>query len=310
MGATKSQLSPAVYTVEQVLKNGLRSVPSLYHSHLSIFGTTANIVKKFGFKGPTSGYSSACAAGSCSLAEAFWSVRCDEADVIVAGTSDNGIHNYLLSGLSRLGALNKRCNDSPQSASCPFDMKRDGFISADGAGCLILEELNHALSRNAYIYGELKGVSLSSESFHPSRPHPEGEGIARTMKRALEIAELEPKDIDLIHAHGTSTVEGDMSEVIAINNVFGNIKPAIISSKANYGHMMAGVGAIQSAVLLLCIKHSMIPHLINLKNPVQVNDIELDYVLEPRAKEVNAGVTNNAGFGGLNCSLVFTKYKK
>lgn len=307
LGAIKSHLGPTIYTIEAVMRDGIRGVLDSYYTHTSVFDTTANVVKYFKFKGPASGYSSGCSAGSSSIAQAFFTIQNNEADVMVAGAADHGIHPYLLNGLARVEALNKKSNDFPEKASSPFDEKRQGFVASDGAGVLILEELEHALERRAHIYGEIRGVSLYTESFHPTRPHAEGDGIGRTMKRALENSGIEPSEVDLIHSHGTSTFEGDLAEVKAMSRLFKTSRPVIISGKSNYGHMMAGVGGIQAAVLLLCMQHSMIPPILNLENPIQIDGEELNFARNLIQKEVKVGISNNAAFGGFNVTIVFSK---
>ena len=308
LGAVKSHLSPVLHILNQSIKESPRVVPAEFIKHLNIFGTSLNVLHYFDFRGPSSGYGSACAAGQCSIAEGYNSIVTDDADVMVVGNTDHGIHPYLLNGLSRLGALNKKCNDSPETASRPFDEARDGFVAADGAGVLILEELGHAQKRNARIYAELRAVSLFSESFHPTRPQLEGEAVHRTMTTGLQRAGVRPEEVGVVHSHGTSTIEGDNAEAIAISRLFAEPGPAIMGIKSNLGHMMAGVGGIQAAALILAMKHGLIPPILNLHKPLEVNGRVLDFVRTTRKGDFRFGISNNAGFGGLNCSLLFEKY--
>lgn len=308
LGAVKSHLSPVLHVLNMAIKESPRVVPAEFIQHLNIFGTSLNVLKHYDFRGPSSGYGSACAAGQCSIAEGFNSILSGDADVMVVGNVDHGIHSYLLNGLNRLGALNKKYNEDPEAASRPFDENRDGFVAADGSGVLILEELYHAQQRKAKIYAELKAISMCSESFHPTRPHLEGDGIYRTMRNVLKRAGVLPNMVGLLHSHGTSTIEGDNAEAIAISRLFPEPGPSIMAIKSNIGHMMAGVGGIQAAALVLAIKNGKIPPILNLKNPLQVNGRVLDYVTSMREKEIQYGITNNAGFGGLNCSLLFQKH--
>lgn len=309
LGGVKSHLSPLLHVTHQILKENFRVVPSEFYNHINIFMTTSNVVNAYDLRGPTSAYGSACAAGQCSIAEGFNCIQDDDADVMIVGNADNGIHSYLLNGLNRLGALNKKYADEPEKASRPFDEDRGGFVAADGSGVLVLEEYEHAIKRNAKIYAELKSISLCTESYHPTRPHLEGDGIFRTMKTVIERAGIKPEDVGIIHSHGTATTEGDSAEATAIGRLFPEPGPMIMGIKSNMGHMMAGVGGIQSAALILSLKHGIVPPILNLKNPLKIGNRVLDYVADkPREKEVRFGITNNAGFGGLNCSLLFEKY--
>ena len=308
MGSTKSHVSPAIHFINQVLKEGPRTITGEFNKHLNVFGTALNVVSHYDLRGPNSGSSSACAAGQYSIAEAFNTIKDDEADVMVAGNTDIGIHPYVIGGLSRLGALNKKNNETPELASRPFDEQREGFVAADGSGVLILEELNHAVNRGASIYGELLSVGLCTESYHPTRPHLEGDGIYRTMLTALQRANVSPDQIDLIHAHGTSTFEGDKAEAFAISKLFKDPGPCIMGIKSNMGHMMSGVGGIQAATVLLTIKYGLVPPILNLENPLTINGRKLDFVTKLREKKINYAITNNAGFGGLNSTLLFKRY--
>jgi 3-oxoacyl-[acyl-carrier-protein] synthase II len=290
-------------------KERFKFIGSELYDLIDSSSTISTISKNYDFRGPNSGYISACAAGQCSIAEGFNSIVDGDADIVLAGGNGISLNSYVVNGFNRLGALAKNFSDNPELASQPFDEKREGFVVADGCGILLIEELDHALKRGAKIYAELKSVSSIGEGFHATRPKVDGEGISRSMQQALKRAGVRPEDIDLIHCHGTSTPEGDKAEVHAMTKLFPSPGPSIMGIKGNIGHSLTGVGGIQAVTTVLAIKNSTIPPILNLKNPISVEGRTLDYVKgEPRQKEINLALTNNAGFGGFNCSLLFSKY--
>jgi 3-oxoacyl-[acyl-carrier-protein] synthase II len=309
MGGMKTQSDGIIYYHNLTAKHDNRALTKEYYDLLAVSNSTVNVIKHFDFRGPSSGYSSACAAGQCSIAEGFNSIVDGDADVILAGNTDSRLDPYVVNGFNRLGALAKNFSDNPELASRPFDEKREGFVIAEGSGVLLIEELDHALKRGAKIYAELKSVSSIGEGFHATRPKVDGEGISRSMQQVLKRAGVRPEDIDLIHCHGTSTPEGDKAEAYAMTKLFPSPGPSIMGIKGNIGHCMSGVGGIQAVTTVLAIKNSTIPPILNLRNPISVEGRTLDYVKgEPRQKEINLAISNNAGFGGFNCSLLFSKY--
>lgn len=267
----------------------------------------------FGFHGPNFTTTSACASSSHALAEAFNLIRLGKANAILAGGSESAICTSGVGGFNAMKALSTR-NDEPETASRPFSASRDGFVMAEGAGCLILEELEHAKARGAKIYGEMVGQGESADAFHITASHPEGLGAKLVMLSALEDAGLQPEDIDYINVHGTSTHVGDISEVKAIKDVFGEhaYKLNISSTKSMTGHLLGAAGAVEGMIALLSVQNDIIPPTIN--HVEGDEDPEIDYKLnftfnQPQKREVRAAISNTFGFGGHNACVVFKKYK-
>lgn len=266
----------------------------------------------FGFRGPNYTTISACASSSNALADAFNIIRLGKANAIVAGGAESAICMCGVGGFNAMKALSTR-NDDPERASRPFSASRDGFVMAEGAGCLILEELEHAKARGAKIYAEMVGEGESGDAYHITASHPEGLGAKLVMEAALEDAGLKPEDIDYINVHGTSTHVGDISEVKAIKEVFGDAayKLNISSTKSMTGHLLGAAGAIEAMVSLLAVKNDIIPPTINHDDDDE--DPEIDYNLnftfnKAQKREVRAAISNTFGFGGHNACVVFKKY--
>lgn len=267
---------------------------------------------KYGFHGPNYITASACASSSNALADAFNLIRLGKANVIVSGGAEAAICATGVGGFNAMHALSTR-NDEPEKASRPFSASRDGFIMAEGAGCLILEELEHAKARGAKIYGEMVGAGMSADAFHITASHPEGLGACLVMRNALEDAGMKPEDIDYINVHGTSTHVGDISEAKAIKEVFGDaaFKLNISSTKSMTGHLLGAAGAVEAMATLLAVKNDIVPPTIN--HEEGDNDEEIDYNLnftfnKAQKREVRAGLSNTFGFGGHNACVVFKKY--
>ena len=266
----------------------------------------------FGFHGPNYTTTSACASSSNALANAFNLIRLGKANVIVGGGAESAICSCGVGGFNAIKALSTR-NDDPERASRPFSASRDGFVMAEGAGCLILEELEHAKARGAKIYAEMVGEGESADAYHITASHPEGLGAKIVMENALEDCGLKPEDIDYINVHGTSTHVGDISEVKAIKDVFGDAayKLNISSTKSMTGHMLGAAGAIEAMACILAIRDGIIPPTIN--HDEDDNDPDIDYNLnftfnKAQKREVRAALSNTFGFGGHNCCVVFKKY--
>ena len=266
----------------------------------------------FGFRGPNYTTTSACASSSNALANAFNLIRLGKANVIVGGGAESAICSCGVGGFNAIKALSTR-NDEPERASRPFSASRDGFVMAEGAGCLILEELEHAKARGAKIYAEMVGEGESADAYHITASHPEGLGAKIVMENALEDCGLKPEDIDYINVHGTSTHVGDISEVKAIKDVFGDAayKLNISSTKSMTGHMLGAAGAIEAMACILAIRDGIIPPTIN--HDEDDNDPDIDYNLnftfnKAQKREVRAALSNTFGFGGHNCCVVFKKY--
>ena len=266
----------------------------------------------FGFHGPNYTTTSACASSSNALADAFNLIRLGKANIIVSGGAEAAICACGVGGFNAMHALSTR-NDDPEHASRPFSASRDGFIMGEGAGCLILEELEHAKARGAKIYAEMVGEGESADAYHITASHPEGLGAKLVMERALADANLKPEDIDYINVHGTSTHVGDISEAKAIKAVFGDAayKLNISSTKSMTGHLLGAAGAVEAMACVLSVKNDIVPPTII--HEEGDDDPELDYNLnftfnKAQKREVRAALSNTFGFGGHNCCVVFKKY--
>lgn len=266
----------------------------------------------FGFHGPNYATTSACASSTNALADAFNQLRLGKADVILAGGAEAAICACGVGGFNAMHALSTR-NDDPEHASRPFSASRDGFIMGEGAGCLILEELEHAKTRGAKIYAEMVGEGESADAYHITASHPEGLGAKLVMERALQDAGLKPEDIDYINVHGTSTPVGDVSEAKAIKQVFGDAayKLNISSTKSMTGHLLGAAGAVEAMASVLAVQNDIVPPTIN--HEEGDNDPEIDYNLnftfnKAQKREVRAAMSNTFGFGGHNACVIFKKY--
>ena len=267
---------------------------------------------KYGFHGPNFVTTSACASSSNALGDAFNQIRLGKANAILAGGAESAICACGVGGFNAMKALSTR-NDDPEHASRPFSASRDGFIMGEGAGCLILEELEHAKARGAKIYAEMVGEGESADAYHITASHPEGLGAKLVMERALKDAGLKPEDIDYINVHGTSTHVGDISEAKAIKEVFGDAayKLNISSTKSMTGHLLGAAGAIEAMATVLAVKNDIVPPTIN--HEEGDDDPDIDYRLNftfnrAQKREVRAAINNTFGFGGHNACVVFKKY--
>lgn len=266
----------------------------------------------YGFHGPNYATTSACASSTNAIADAFNLIRLGKADVIVSGGAEAAICGCGVGGFNAMHALSTR-NDDPQRASRPFSASRDGFVMAEGAGCLILEELEHAKARGAKIYAEMMGEGESADAYHITASHPEGLGAKLVMQAALDDAGMKPEDIDYINVHGTSTHVGDISEAKAIKEVFGDAayKLNISSTKSMTGHLLGAAGAVEAMVSVLSVQNDIIPPTIN--HEEDDKDEEIDYNLnftfnKAQKRTVRAAMSNTFGFGGHNACVIFKKY--
>lgn len=278
-----------------------RLLPDLAAGHISI---------KYGLHGANFATVSACASSANALIEGFNFIHFGKADVMVVGGSEAAICPVGVGGFEAMKALSTR-NDDPATASRPFDAGRDGFVMGEGAGCLVIEELNHAIARGATIYGEIAGSGVSGDAYHMTAPHPEGFGAALSMRRALKDAGITAEMIDHINTHGTSTQIGDITEVLAIKEVFGEhaYKISVNSGKSMTGHLLGGAGAIEAISTVLACKNDIVPPTINHFSDDPAIDPAIDFTFEkPRKRVVNYAVSNAFGFGGHNASIVFKKY--
>jgi len=268
----------------------------------------------YGFHGPNYSTVSACASSTNAIIDAFYNIRLGKAKVMVAGGSEAAITPSSIGGFNALTAISTR-NDDPQGASRPFSKSRDGFVMAEGGGCLILEELDHALARGANILCEVVGGGLSADAYHMTASHPEGLGAKLVMKRALDDAEMKPEEIDYINVHGTSTPVGDISESKAILSVFGDhaYKLNISSTKSMTGHLLGAAGAIEAIATILSVVNDIVPPTINFHEGDE--DENIDYKLnftfnKAQKRKVNAALSNTFGFGGQNASIIVKKFAK
>jgi len=264
---------------------------------------------EFGLRGPNMCIVTACATSNNAIGESWRMIKFGDADIFLAGGSEASIVELGLAGFSAMKALSRR-NDEPERASRPFDRDRDGFIMSEGAGVVVVEELEHAKKRGAKIYCELAGYGLSADAYHMTAPPEDGEGAARAMQLALNHARITPGDVDYINAHATSTALGDISETHAIKKVFGQFakKVSISSTKSMTGHLLGGAGAVEMAICALSIRDGIIPPTTNLENQDPLCD--LDYTPNTaREKKVRVAMNNSFGFGGHNATLVATAFQ-
>ena len=266
------------------------------------------ISMEFGLQGPNFCIVTACATSNNAIGESWRMIKFGDADIFLAGGAEASIIPIGLAGFSAMKALSTR-NDEPKRASRPFDRDRDGFVMGEGAGVVVVEELEHAKARGAKIYCELTGYGLSADAHHMTAPPPDGEGAVRAMRMALDHAKTTPDQVDYINAHATSTGLGDICETRAIKTVFGDYanKVSISATKSMTGHLLGGAGAIETAACALAIRDSVIPPTINLENPDP--ECDLDYTAKvAKQKKVHIAVNNSFGFGGHNATLVVAEY--
>ena len=291
---------------KKLLERGPSRISPFFIPGLIVNMAAGLISIRYGCKGPSSAPATACATGAHAIGDAFKVIQRDDADIMFAGGSEAVITPLAVGGFAAMRALSTR-NDDPQHASRPWDLNRDGFVMGEGAGILILEELEHARKRDATIYCELTGYGMSSDAYHITSPAEDGSGMIRVMRAALRDAKLQPADIDYINAHGTSTPVGDKTETIAIKGVFGEdaSKVAISSTKSMTGHLLGAAGGLEAAIAAMTIKTGIIPPTINYQTPDP--ECDLDYVPNTaRQKTIRNVLSNSFGFGGTNASLIFS----
>ncbi len=274
-------------------------IPDIAAGHISM---------QYGFKGPNYCTVSACATGNNNIIDSYLLIKNDLADRMIAGGSEASINEIGIGGFNANRALSTR-NDTPETASRPFDATRDGFVMGEGAGALLLEELEIALRRNAKIYAELVGIGLSADAHHITAPHPEGAGAILAMEMAIKVAGISPEDIDYINMHGTSTPLGDIAETKSIKKVFGDYayKMNLSATKSMTGHLLGAAGAVEAIATILAIVNDKIPPTINFQNPDP--ECDLNYTFnKPQERIVNYALSNAFGFGGHNTSVIFKKF--
>jgi 3-oxoacyl-[acyl-carrier-protein] synthase II len=290
-------------------KSGPRRISPFFVPGNIINMISGNLSIKYGFKGPNFAIVTACATGTHNIGDAARMIQHGDADVMIAGGAERCTSSpTAMGGFISAKALSRR-NDNPQAASRPWDRDRDGFVLSDGAGVVVLEELEHAKARGAKIYAELIGYGMSGDAYHMTTPSPGGEGAARCMKNALRDAGLNADQIDYINAHGTSTPAGDLGETQAMKTALGDhaYKVAVSSTKSMIGHMLGAAGGIEAVLTALSIKNQIAPPTINLEN--QDPECDLDYVPNTaRDMKIEYALSNSFGFGGTNGTLVFKRY--
>jgi 3-oxoacyl-[acyl-carrier-protein] synthase II len=293
----------------RLLKKGPAKVSPFCVPRLMANAASGNIAIHFGARGPCFCVTSACASGNHTIGEAFWNIASGRSDVAITGGSEAAVTPIGLGSFCAARSLSLR-NDTPAIASRPFDRDRDGFVLAEGAGILVLEDYEHAKQRGATIYAELLGYAATDDGYHITAPLPDGAGAAMAMKLALADAKINPEDVDYINAHGTSTELNDIAESTAIRAVFGEqaYKVPVSSTKGCLGHMLGATAAVELIVAVKAINESIIPPTINLDNQDERCDLKMDYVpLKARETKVGIAISNSFGFGGHNACLVVGK---
>lgn len=309
VGAGIGGLNTIYDNCAELYANGPRHISPFFIPKAIINMAAGNISIKYGLKGPNISVVTACASAAHSIGEAARLIQHGDADIMVAGGAEGAVGKIGVAGFCAMKALSTR-NDNPTAASRPWDKDRDGFVMAEGAGILILEEYEHAVARGAKIYAEVAGYGLSGDAYHITAPAPNGEGGMRAMQAAIKDAGLQPSDIDYINAHGTSTGLGDMGELNAVKTLFSGTNACMSSTKSMTGHLLGAAGAVESIFCVMAIRDGIVPPTINLENPEEeVGDFNL-VPNKAQQKEVNVALSNSFGFGGTNASLVLKKFEK
>ena len=290
-------------------REGHRGISPFFIPRSLINLATGSAAIRYGAQGPSLVVATACAVGNHAIGEAFKAVRYGDADVILAGGAEASIHPLSLTGFGNMKALSRR-NDSPGTASRPFDAERDGFVMSEGAGVVVLETLDGALARGARIYAEVVGYGATTDAHHITAPAPGGDGAVRCMRRALEVADLRPEDVDYINAHGTSTPTNDRTETQAIRTCFGPHadRLAVSSTKGVTGHLLGAAGGLEGVFVARALHEQVIPPTANLTTPDP--DCDLDCVpLTARPSDIRVALSNGFGFGGTNAVLAFKRWE-
>jgi 3-oxoacyl-[acyl-carrier-protein] synthase II len=297
-----------IYETSQILKEkGPRRVSPFFIPAALINLASGHVSIKYGFRGPNHSVVTACATGSHAIGDAARMIMLEDADVMVAGGAESTINRLGIAGFAASRALSTSFNDDPPAASRPWDKARDGFVMGEGAGILVLEEYEHAKARGAKIYAEVIGYGMSGDAHHITAPAEDGNGGFRAMQAALKRAKLEPKDIDYINAHGTSTPLGDEIELGAVKRLFGEhaYELTMSSTKSATGHLLGAAGAVEAIFSILALRDQVAPPTLNLDNPSEGCDIDLA-PKQAKPRKIRNVLSNSFGFGGTNASLVFT----
>jgi 3-oxoacyl-[acyl-carrier-protein] synthase II len=295
--------------VQKLLAEGVRRVSPFLVPKMIPNLAAGNVSIRFKAKGPNIALSTACAAGAHAIGIAYRTIQLGEADLMAAGGTEAAVTILTLTAFYRMGALALGYNDRPEAASRPFDVNRCGFVMSEGCGILVLEELEHALARNADIYGEIVGFGMTGDAHHITDP--DQEGARRCIQLAMKDAGVEPRDIGYVNPHATATPVGDRNESQALKEIFGNVASGLLVSgtKSMTGHLLGAAGAVEAIFSILSIKHGMVPPTINLEN-VDPDCVGLDYVIgQARAADIRYALSNSFGFGGTNAALVFKRFE-
>ncbi|EAR96536.1 3-oxoacyl-(acyl carrier) synthase II (macronuclear) [Tetrahymena thermophila SB210] len=312
IGVMSSNISKLTEIVRETEKKGFQNLNRLTILQILTNMATANVSLKYQLKGPSGTASTACATGASAIGDAFRNIQFGDAKIMIAGGSEDSLSPTNAYASMKLQAMTTKKYDKPEFASRPFDADRSGFVLGEGAGILVLEELQHALSRNAKIYAELVSYGQSSDGYHLTRPIETGEGGLRAMQNAINHAQINSNQINLINCHATSTPAGDLAEIVAINKFFDNnldsIKNCLVTAnKGAIGHTFGAAGAIESIFTILSIKNGISPLIKNLQNPISEPFVNLSK--ETVSHDIKYALKNSFGFGGVNVSLLFKKFE-
>jgi 3-oxoacyl-[acyl-carrier-protein] synthase II len=291
------------------LEGGPRKISPFFIPAAIINLAAGQVSMRIGAKGPNEATATACTTSAHSIGDSFRIIQHNDADVMVAGGTEAGVTVMGVGGFAAMRALSTR-NDEPEKASRPWDKDRDGFVIGEGAGIVVLEELEHARKRGAKILAEIVGYGMSGDAYHITQPAPEHEGGFRVMRNAVRDAGITPKDVNYVNAHGTSTPIGDTLEAHAIRNFFGEHKPAVSSTKSMTGHLLGGAGGLEAGITVLALRDQILPPTINLENP-DPDTAGMDFVPNhSRKAEVEYAMSNSFGFGGTNGALLFKRWSE
>ena len=292
---------------EELLKGGPRKISPFFIPAAIVNLAAGHVSIRYGAKGPNEATATACTTSAHAIGDAYKIIQRCDADVMIAGGSEAAITPMGVGGFAAMRALSTR-NDDPETASRPWDSGRDGFVIGEGAGIVVLEELEHARKRGATILAEMIGYGMSADAYHITQPAEEGEGGFRVMMNAINDAKISPSDVDYVNAHGTSTPIGDVLETKAIKRTFGNdTKVAVSSTKSMTGHLLGGAGGLEAGITIMALQDQILPPTINLENPDP--ECDLDYVPnKARKAELNIALSNSFGFGGTNGSVIFRRW--
>ena len=298
-----------IYNGSLTIKNsGPRKLSPFFIPSSLINLLSGQISIKYGFKGPNHSVVTACATGAHSIGDAGEIIKRGAADIMIAGGAEAAVCELGLAGFCAARSLSTSYNDNPESASRPWDKNRDGFVMGEGAGIIVLEELEHAKKRGAKIYAELIGYGMSGDAYHITAPSEDGDGGLRAMKQSLKMANISPENIDYVNAHGTSTIKGDQIELNAIMRLFRNNENLFVSStKSSIGHLLGAAGSVESIFSILAINNSIAPATLNLEDPIESNNIKLVSKV-PKETKINIALSNSFGFGGTNTALLFKNH--